>query len=45
VLRRPAARDPRLRALLMSAERAAFVQNEYLPDAIDRLIAELGQTV
>lgn len=45
VLRRPAARDPRLRALLISAERAAFVQNEYLPDAIDRLIAELGQTV
>ena len=40
-LRHPAAREPRLRALLRSAERAAFVQDEYLPEAIAHLIAEM----
>lgn len=41
VLRRPPAREPRLRALLRSAERAAFVQDEYLPEAIAHLVAEM----
>lgn len=40
VLRRPEARDPQTRSVLARAERAAFVQDEHLPEAIAQLLAE-----
>ncbi len=40
ILQRPAASNPRTRAVLVSAERAAFVQNEQVAEAIALLVAE-----
>lgn len=45
VLQRPAARVPQMRALLTSAERAAFLHDEDLAEAIARLVAEMEARV
>jgi hypothetical protein len=40
VLRRPAASDDHLRRLLMIVERAAFIEEARLSDAIDDVLSE-----
>lgn len=42
---RPEARDPQIRSLLLRVERAAFIEDARLPEAIDGVVAERESTI
>jgi hypothetical protein len=45
VLRRPIAHDPRIQSLLLRVERATFIEDARLPEAIDDVLAERESTI